>query len=77
MHANRGQSGKLVKIDIDEEIRKSYVKVVDISAKPGDMIQPFTGANMALGDIFLKFNSRNELDEIMSRSREWLKIQLA
>ncbi len=76
VHANRGQSGKLVKIDIDEEVMKSYVKVVDISAKPGDMIQPFTGANMALGDMFLKFNSRNELDAIMSQSREWLKIHL-
>lgn len=76
VHANSGQSGKLVNIEIDETIEKSYVKVVDLSVKPGDIIQPFTGANMALGDMFLRFDSREELDEVMSRSQEWLKIQL-
>lgn len=76
VHANVGQAGRLVKIEIDEKIKTSYVKVIDLSAKPGDIIQPFSGANMALGDMFLRFDSRDELDEIMSKSGEWLTIQL-
>ncbi len=76
IHARPGQSGVLKEIFIDKEIRDKYVQVVDISAQPGDIVQPFTGANMSLGDIFLRFESREELDDVMSQSNEWLKINL-
>lgn len=76
VHAEPGKSGILKEIKIDSEIEKKYVKVVDITAKTGDKVLPFTGANMALGDMFLRFDSREELDSIMSKSREWLHIVL-
>lgn len=76
VHARPGQSGILKDITINPEIEKKYVKVIDISAKKGDFVRPFTGANMALGDMFLKFDSREELDEIMLKSNEWLHIDL-
>lgn len=76
VHAESGKSGILKEIKIDPEIEKKYVKVVDITAKTGDKVLPFTGANMALGDMFLRFDSREELDSIMSKSREWLHIVL-
>lgn len=76
VHARPGQSGILKDITIDPEIKKKYVKVIDISAKKGDFVKPFTGANMALGDMFLRFDSREELDEIMLKSNEWLHIDL-
>lgn len=76
IHARNDQSGILKYIWIDPEIEKKYVKIIDISAKSGDRVKPFSGANMSLGDMFLRFDSRKELDEIMSRSKEWLKIVL-
>lgn len=76
IHARPGQSGILQEISIDEDIKEKYVKVIDMSVKPGDMVKPFTGANMSLGDMFLRFDSREELDDVMSRSTEWLKINL-
>ncbi len=76
VHARTGRSGVLKGIRIDSEIEKKYVKMVDISAKEGDLVKPFTGANMALGDMFLRFDSREELDEIMAKSNEWLHIDL-
>lgn len=76
VHAEPGKSGILKEIKIDPEIEKKYVKVVDITAKTGDKVLPFTGANMALGDMFLRFDSREELNSIMSKSREWLHIVL-
>jgi hypothetical protein len=76
VHARPGQSGILKSIEIEPEIESKYVKVVDLSAKAGDYVQPFTGANMALGDIFLRFDSREELDEVMAKANEWLTIQL-
>ena len=45
--------------------------------KKGDYVHPFTGANMAFGDMFFRFDTREELDGVMSRSNEWLNIILA
>lgn len=76
VHARPGESGILKGIEINPEIKQKYVKVIDMTAKEGDMVLPFTGANMSLGDMFLRFDSREELDEIMSKTNEWLKIEL-
>lgn len=76
IHARPGESGILKRISIDEDIKEKYVKVIDLAVKPGDVVKPFTGANMSLGDIFLRFDSREELDDVMSKSNEWLKIDL-
>lgn len=76
VHARSGQSGKLKKIVIEPEIKDKYIKLVDLSVKEGDIVKPFTGANMSLGDIFLRFETREELDDIMSKSDEWLHIEM-
>ena len=76
IHARPGQTGKFKKIMIDPEINEKYVKVIDMTAKEGDMVLPFTGANMSLGDMFLRFESRKELDDVMSDVNNWLKIEL-
>lgn len=76
IHAKSGHSGVLKNISIASDIENKFVKRVDISAKTGDYVKPFTGANMALGDIFLRFDSREELDTIISKSDEWLHVDL-
>lgn len=76
IHARPGQSGILKGIKIDSEIEKNYVKLVDLSAKTSDLVEPFTGANMSLEDMFLRFDSREELDNVMGKSVEWLTIEL-
>lgn len=77
IHARPGQSGIFKGLIIDPEIKEKYVKLIDMSAKEGTLVMPFTGANMSLGDIFLRFDSREELDKVMSRSNEWLRIDLS
>lgn len=76
VHARKGESGVLKKIYVDRDIEEKYLKVVDLCVKPGDYVKPFTGANMALGDMFFRFDSREELDDVMSKSNEWLHIEL-
>lgn len=76
IHAKPGQSGIFKRMEIDEKIRSKYVKVIDMTTKEGDMVRPFTGANMSLGDMFLRFDSRKELDSVMAHSNEWLRIIL-
>lgn len=76
VHARPGQQGRLKRIWFDPEIEKKYIKVVDITMKQGDMVEPFTGANMSLGDIFMRFDSREELDRITQSADQWLHIEL-
>lgn len=76
VHAKPHESGILESVWVDPEIEEKYLKVVDLSAKSGDIVKPFTGANMALGDMFFRFDSREELDAVMSKSKEWLHIDL-
>lgn len=76
VHSDKGQSGIFDKLVIDEDINARYVKLVDLTFKRGDEVHPFTGANMSIGDIFLRFDSREELDQVMSRTKDWLRIEL-
>ena len=76
IHAKPGQSGIFKELVIDPIIMEKYVKVIDLTAQEGYKVKPFTGANMSLGDMFLRFESREELDRVMSKSNEWLDIAL-
>jgi len=76
VHARPGHSGILKSVKVDPEIEKKYLKLVDLSVKEGDYIKPFTGANMALGDMFFRFESREEMDEVMKKQYDWLHVEL-
>ena len=76
IHANSGQSGILKEIMIDPKIQEKHVKMVDLAVRPGDIVKPFSGANMALGDMFLHFDSREELDTVMTNVHQWLHIEI-
>ena len=76
VHAAPGQSGTLESVEISAEIECEHLAVKDIVAQPGDVVEPFTGANMALGDLFLRFDSREALDEACASVPEWLEVRL-
>lgn len=76
IHNSNNQAGIFRELEIDLEIKKKYVRLIDMEVKPGDVIGPFTGANKSLGDMFLRFDSREELDDVMQRVPEWLHIVL-
>ena len=76
IHTKNDESGVFERIDLDSTFKQDHIKVVDLSVRPGDMVYPFTGANMALGDMFLEFKDREELNYYMSSIDEWMKIRL-
>lgn len=76
VHAKPGQSGVLKGININDEIKNRYINVIDLSVKEGSFVKPFTGANMSLGDMFLHFDSREELDRVTQNTDNWLEILL-
>lgn len=74
IHNISNETGIFKEICIDPIIREKYIKMVEISVKRGDFIEPFTGANKSLGDIFLRCDTREELDAVMKNIDTWLKI---
>jgi len=76
VHAAKGEQGILKRIVIDDGIKKKYLKIEALTAKPGDIVHPFTGGNMALGDLIFRFETREELETVMSESKKWLRIEL-
>lgn len=76
VHARPGQEGVFERMDIRADIMKNNVRVIDMSTKQGDYVHPFTGANMALGDMFLQFPTREALNEAIEDTAQWLDIVL-
>lgn len=74
VHSLYDKEGILDSICIDKEIEEKYLAIKDLSAKKGDLIGAFTGANRSLGDLILKFESREQLDKIVSENNKWLHI---
>lgn len=76
IHNTCGKAGVFKELVIDKDVRKKYLKVIDMATQSGDYVETFTGANKALGDMFLRFGSREECDKIISKVDEWLRIIL-
>ena len=76
IHNEEKECGRFLSLEIDSEIQKKYIKMIELQVTKGDFVYPFTGANMALGDMFLRFDSRYELNEVMDNQRHWLDIKL-
>lgn len=70
------KAGILKSVDIDEEFQKIHIRSVGFTKQPGDEIEEFTGANQSLGTLFLRFNTRKELDDALANKDSWLKINL-
>ena len=76
VHAGKGQQGVFKEIVLDERIKERNLKYLGINVQPGDMVMPFTGAGMCLGDMFLRFDTQEEMDNAMANVDKWLKIVL-
>lgn len=68
IHARAGQAGIFRRLNIASDIMNRFVKVVALGGSEGARGRPFTGTNAALGNMFLHFNDREELEKIMSSS---------
>ena len=76
IHTQNDESGIFEELCLEPKFKENHIKVVDLSVNPGDMVHPFTGANMALGDMFLRFSDRDELNRYMTSTNNWMKIKL-
>lgn len=70
------EEGTLVSVEIDPTFKDRYVRDIGLIVKPGDHITPFKGANNSLGTLFLRFETREELDRAIESPDSWVHIKL-
>jgi hypothetical protein len=69
-------AGKFDKVVIDDQYRQNHVIEEEVRVATGDYVDSFKGANAALGTLFLRFNTREELDKALNNQKDWLKIEV-
>lgn len=74
LHSDK--AGLFEKIDIDEQFRKNHLLEEEIRVTPGDKVAPFTGANASIGTLFLRFESRQELENSLNNPSSWMQIKV-
>ncbi len=70
------QHGILKSIDIDESFKRHYVHDEGYNLHSGDMVEPFTGANTSLGTLFLRTDTRDEMDGLLNNVQQYVFVNL-
>lgn len=70
------EEGAFDGIMIEPFFKEAHVIEEEIRIKKEDKIGSFTGANAAIGTLFLKFNSRNDLSKALVNQDNWIKINV-
>lgn len=69
--------GTLESIDINPEFEQKFIKDKGLIVEKGDHIVPFTGANTSLGTLFLRAETREELDSVLESINNNVRIILS
>jgi biotin carboxylase len=70
-----GIQGVLRKVEFAQELLP-YIKEMHMYKKTGDMVQPFQGANAAVGILIMVFESRNEMDFIVKNITNYIGLDI-
>lgn len=66
--------GILESIEIKQDVEDRNIIEKHINKKKGDIVQAFTGANTALGILIMRFDSIDQMLEMIDGSYEWIKV---
>lgn len=72
VHSN--QDGIFEKAILDEDFKKKHVIEAEIRVNSGEHVETFKGANNAIGTLFLHFENRQQMDDVLANQKEWLKV---
>lgn len=67
-------NGTFQGIDMDQDFEKKHVVEKDLWVEPGDIVSAFTGANQSLGTIFLRFDTREQLNLFVGSPNDYITI---
>ena len=74
LHSERG--GVFRALEVDSQFMVDHVVEQEIRTPLGSHIDAFTGANQALGTLFLKFSSNEEMHYMLSSISEHVKVSI-
>lgn len=74
LHSERG--GVFRGLEVDSQFKANHVVEQEIRTPLGSHIDAFTGANQALGTLFLKFSSNEEMHYMLSSISEHVKVSI-
>ena len=70
-------NGVFESVKIDEGFRRDHVIEEEVRVNVGDEVSAFSGANAAIGTLFLKFSTREELNDYLQSQKNWIKINIS
>ncbi len=68
------KSGVLKEIKIDEDVKANHIVESHLNYKIGDQVPAFTGANGSIGILIMKFDSMEEMLDMMDYSNKWISV---
>ena len=72
LHADK--DGRFVELQMSEGFKKNHVFQIDLWVNKGDTVEAFDGANKAIGTLVLKFESIEELENVLLNQNKYLKV---
>ncbi len=70
------EKGKFQAIDYQPDFKEKHLLDHSIYMKKGEIIDSFTGANKAIGDVLLKFEDREECNAHLQQLTDYIKVNI-
>lgn len=75
LHSNK--RGVFKSLKFNEQFQSRFVKDYNLVRKVGDPVDPFWGANTSLGNVFLRTDTREEMDGIINKIDDYIHLSIA
>lgn len=69
------KDGILKQVIINSEVEKKYIVENHLIVKTGDKIKQFVGANSTLGILVMRFDSLEQMLQMIENADEWIQIE--
>lgn len=73
LHAPK--AGRFAGVELAESLLAEVVEQ-DLWVKEGDEVEPFRGANDAIGTLVLRFEDKDEMEYAIAHQKEWLAVMI-
>ena len=74
LHAS--SNGRFEGIEIDPDFEKSFVLEKEVRVNKGEIIASFTGANSAIGTLFLRTDSRANMNRLLNNISDFVTVKV-
>ena len=68
--------GKFLRLEIDNKFRSKHFVSEHLTLNKGDTVLPYIGSNGTIGILILKFNSMEEMLDIIDNINNYVKVVL-